>query len=144
MVHTIELTFQTKGHTDILDITDQVARAVGASGLREGLATVFTPSSTSSLTTLEYESGAIADLRRTLEEIAPANRDYQHTLKWGDGNGSAHLRAALMGPSITAPVVSGQLALGTWQQIIFVDFDNRPRRRTVIVQLVGEQEQDVA
>ncbi len=138
MVCTIELALQTKGHTDILDITDQVARAISASGLKEGLVTVFTPSATSSLTTLEYEPGAIADLKRALEEIAPANRDYQHNLKWGDGNGAAHLRAALMGPSLTAPVVGGQLALGTWQQIIFVDFDNRPRQRTLIVQIVGE------
>jgi len=138
MVRTIELVLQTKGHTDILDITDQVARAVGGSGIKEGLVTVFTPSSTSSLTTLEYETGAIADLKRALEEIAPANREYQHNLKWGDSNGFAHLRAGLVGPSITVPVVGGQLSLGTWQQIIFLDFDNRPRRRTLIVQLVGE------
>jgi secondary thiamine-phosphate synthase enzyme len=138
MVRTIELALQTKGHTDILDITDEVARAVGASGLKEGVATVFTPSSTSSLTTLEYEPGAIADLKRALDEIAPPNREYQHNLKWGDGNGVAHLRAALVGSSVTVPVVNGQLGLGTWQQIIFLDFDTRPRRRTLVVQCVGE------
>ena len=138
MVCTIELAIETQGHTDILDITDLVARAVGSSSLKQGLLTVFTPSSTSALTTLEYEPGAIADLRRALEEIAPARREYQHNLKWGDGNGSAHLRAALLGPSLTVPIVNGQLTLGTWQQIIYLDFDNRPRRRTLVVQLVGE------
>jgi secondary thiamine-phosphate synthase enzyme len=138
MVRTTELALQTQGHTDILNITDQVARAVGSSGISEGLVTVFTPSSTSALTTLEYEPGAIADLKHALDEIAPANRDYQHNLKWGDGNGSAHLRAALVGPSLTVPLVNGQLALGTWQQIIFLDFDNRPRRRTLIVRIVGD------
>jgi secondary thiamine-phosphate synthase enzyme len=138
MVRTIKLALQTKGHTDILDITDEVARAVGTSGLKEGLVTVFTPSSTSGLTTLEYESGAIADLKRALNEIAPADREYQHNLKWGDGNGVAHLRASLVGPSMTLPVVNGQLVLGTWQQVIFLDFDNRPRQRTVVIQCVGE------
>ena len=138
MVRTIELALQTKGHTDILDITDEVVRAVGASGLKEGVVTVFTPSSTSSLTTLEYEPGAVADLKRALDEIAPPNREYQHNLKWGDGNGLAHLRAALIGPSLTVPVTNGHLALGTWQQIIFLDFDTRPRRRTLVVQCVGE------
>jgi secondary thiamine-phosphate synthase enzyme len=138
MIRTIELALQTKGHTDILDITDEVAQAVGASGLKEGLVTIFTPSSTSGLTTLEYEPGAIADLKRALDEIAPAHREYQHNLKWGDGNGQAHLRAALIGAGVTVPVVNGQLTLGTWQQIIFLDFDNRPRRRTLVVQCVGE------
>jgi secondary thiamine-phosphate synthase enzyme len=138
MICTIELTLQTKGHTDILDITDEVAQAVGTSGLKEGLVTVFTPSSTSGLTTLEYEPGAIADLKRALDEIAPAHRDYQHNLKWGDGNGQAHLRAALVGADVTVPLIKGQLTLGTWQQIIFLDFDNRPRQRTLVVQCVGE------
>jgi secondary thiamine-phosphate synthase enzyme len=138
MVRTTEIALQTKGHTDIIDITDQVARAVGASGLKAGLATVFTPSSTSGLTTLEYEPGAVADLKRALDEIAPPNRDYQHNSKWGDSNGLAHLRAALLGPSITVPVANGQLTLGTWQQILFLDFDTRPRQRTLVVQCVGE------
>ena len=138
MVRTIEIALQTKGHTDIRDITDEVAQAVGASGLTAGLATVFTPSSTSGLTTLEYEPGAVTDLKRALDEIAPTDRDYQHNYKWGDGNGVAHLRAALLGPSITVPVAGGRLALGTWQQIIFLDFDTRPRQRTLVVQCVGE------
>ena len=138
MVRTLEISIQTKGYTDIRDITGEVAQAIGASGLKDGLATIFTPSSTSALTTIEYEGGALADLKRALDEIAPPDRDYQHNLKWGDGYGSAHLRAALMGPSLTIPFVQGQLCLGTWQQVVFLDFDNRPRRRELVVQLVGE------
>jgi secondary thiamine-phosphate synthase enzyme len=138
MVLTVEITLQTNGQTDIRDITGNVAQAVTAAGLKDGLVTVFTPSSTSALTTIEFESGAVADLRRALDAVAPTERDYQHNLKWGDGNGFAHVRAALMGPSLTIPVVKGQLSLGTWQQIVFLDFDNRPRHRELVVQLVGE------
>ncbi len=138
MVCTIEISLQTSGHTDIRNITSEVAQAVGTSGFKDGLATVFTASSTSALTTIEYESGALADLKQALDEIAPPHRDYQHNLKWGDGNGVAHLRAALVGPSLTIPFQKGQLCLGTWQQIVFLDFDNRPRRRNLIVQVVGE------
>ncbi len=138
MVYTTEITLQSKGHADIHDITDEVARAVGDSGVKDGLATIFTPSSTSALTTIEYEPGALADLRRALDEIASPNREYQHNSKWGDNNGVAHLRAALMGPSITVPVTKSKLSLGTWQQIIFMDFDTRPRQRRLVVQCVGE------
>ncbi len=138
MVYTTEITLQSKGYTDIHDITDEVARAVGASGLKDGLATIFTPSSTSALTTIEYEPGAVADLKRALDEIAPPNREYQHNSKWGDNNGVAHLRAALIGPSITVPVAQSKLALGTWQQIIFVDFDVRPRQRRLVIHCVGD------
>ncbi len=129
---------QTQGNTDIIDITDNVARAVQRSGVRNGLVCVFSPSSTSGITTLEYESGAIADLQRTFEELVPRDREYKHNLRWGDGNGHSHVRAALLGASFTVPVVDGRLTLGTWQQIIFVDFDVRPRRRRVVVQIVGE------
>ena len=129
---------QTQGNTDIIDITDNVARAVQRSGVRNGLVCVFSPSSTSGITTLEYESGAIADLQRTFEELVPQDRKYKHNLRWGDGNGHSHVRAALLGASFTVPVVDGRLTLGTWQQIIFVDFDVRPRRRRVVVQIVGE------
>ncbi len=138
MVRTSEISLQTKGFTDIRNITGEVARAVSASGVKEGVVTIFTPSSTSALTTIEYEGGALADLKRALDEIAPPDRDYQHNLKWGDGNGAAHLRAALIGPSLTIPVVQGELRLGTWQQVIFLDFDNRPRRRELVVQVIGE------
>ncbi len=138
MVYTTEITLQSKGHTDIHDITDEVARAVGDSGLKDGLATIFTPSSTSALTTIEYEPGAVADLKRALDEIAPPNREYQHNSKWGDNNGVSHLRAALMGPSITVPVAKSKLVLGTWQQIIFMDFDVRPRQRRLVIHCVGD------
>jgi secondary thiamine-phosphate synthase enzyme len=100
--------------------------------------TLFTPSSTSAITTIEYESGALDDLRRLLDQIAPPGADYRHNLAWGDGNGHAHLRAALLGPSLTIPVVGGSLALGTWQQPLFIDFDTRPRQRRIVVVLQGE------
>lgn len=120
------------------DLTDAVAERVSASGVRDGTVTVFCPSSTSALTTIEFEAGALADLRRALDEIAPPDRDYQHNRRWGDGNGHAHLRAALLGPSLTVPFSDGTLRLGTWQQILFIDFDNRPRERRLVVQIMGE------
>ncbi|HUF00021.1 MAG TPA: secondary thiamine-phosphate synthase enzyme YjbQ [Anaerolineales bacterium] len=137
-VKTIALSLKTQGNADIHDITDQVANAVSKSGLVSGTATVFCPSSTSALTTIEYESGALSDLRRLFDEIIPSNRGYAHNERWHDGNGHSHVRAALLGPSLTIPFVDGQLTLGTWQQIIYVDFDNRPRQRKLVVQLIGE------
>ena len=138
MVITKEIEFETRGHCDIHDITDQVADVVRGTGLANGIANVFTPSATSGLTTVENESGVLADLERLLDEIAPAQRDYRHNLRWGDGNGHSHVRAALIGPSITVPFVDGRLTLGTWQQLIFLDFDNRSRSRRLVVQLIGE------
>lgn len=138
MVITNELRLNTKGNCDIHDITPQVAELVGATGLNDGIVIVFSPSSTSGLTTIEYESGALADLERLLDEIAPQEREYRHNLRWGDGNGHSHVRAALIGPSITVPLVGGRLTLGTWQQLIFVDFDNRSRSRRLVVQIVGD------
>ena len=132
------ISMNTKGNADIHDITDQITDAVSKSGLASGIATVFCPSSTSALTTIEYESGALNDLRRLLDEIIPVNREYAHNERWHDGNGHSHVRAALLGPSITIPFVDGHLTLGTWQQVIYVDFDNRPRQRQLIVQLIGE------
>ena len=120
------------------DLTEAVAQKVREAGLRDGVVTVFCPSSTSALTTIEFEAGALADLRRALDEIAPPGRDYQHNRRWGDGNGHAHLRAALLGPSLTVPFTDGTLRLGTWQQILFIDFDNRPRDRRLVVQIIGE------
>jgi len=139
MVHTGRVRANTRGHADMHDLTPQTERIVAESTIHTGTATLFTPSSTSALTTMEFEPGAQDDLRRALEEIAPAGQDYQHNRKWGDGNGHAHLRAALLGPSLTIPIIEGQLALGTWQQVVFIDFDVRPRQREVIVQLVGEE-----
>lgn len=137
-VKTFSLSISTRGNADIQDITDQIASRVMQSGLKDGTVTIFCPSSTSALTTIEYESGALSDLRRLFDETIPADREYAHNERWHDGNGHSHVRAALLGPSITIPFVEGQLTLGTWQQVIYVDFDNRPRQRELIVQLIGE------
>ena len=137
-VKTLTLHFSTGGNTDIQDITRSVARAVSESGLRDGVATVFSPSSTSALTTIEFESGALSDLSRLFEEIVPSDREYAHNARWGDGNGHSHVRAALLGASLSVPFSNGELTLGTWQQIIFIDFDNRPRQRELVVQVMGE------
>lgn len=137
-VKTDTIRLRTRGHADMHDLTEAVQDAVRRSGLQAGIVTLFCPSSTSALTTIEYESGALADLRRLFDEIAPADRPYQHNLRWGDGNGHSHVRAALLGPSLTVPFTAGRLALGTWQQIVYVDFDNRPRQRELVVQILGE------
>jgi secondary thiamine-phosphate synthase enzyme len=137
-VKTSSFSLNTRGNTDIHDITDQIASAVSKSGLKAGTVTIFCPSSTSALTTIEYESGAISDLKRLFEEIIPQNREYAHNARWHDGNGHSHIRASLLGPSLTIPFVNGQLTLGTWQQVIYVDFDNKPRRRELVIQLIGE------
>ena len=137
-VSTRTLSLKSRGDADIHDITDQVADALQASKVQNGTVTVFCPSSTSGVTTIEHESGALSDLRRLFDEIIPQNREYAHNARWGDGNGHAHVRAALLGPSLSIPVVKGRLTLGTWQQIIYVDFDNRPRSRELVVQIVGE------
>ncbi len=138
MVITKELHLSTRGHTDVVDITGEVAQLVRESGLRAGIVTVFCPGSTGGLTTIEYESGVIADMQQVLDEVVPPDRDYRHHLRWGDDNGHSHIRAALIGPSLTVPFVDGRLTLGTWQQIVFCDFDTRPRTRRLVVQIVGE------
>ena len=137
-VKSSSIQLSTRGDADIHDITDQIAQQVAQSGLKDGIVTVFCPSSTSALTTIEYEGGALADLRRLFDEIIPQNREYAHNARWQDGNGHSHVRAALLGPSLTVPFVNGELKLGTWQQVIYVDFDNRPRRRELILQMIGE------
>ena len=138
MVVTQELQLNTRGHCDVHDITTAVSQAVQSSGLTAGTVTVFCPGSTGGLTTIEYEDGVIADLAQVLDEIVPPGRDYRHHLRWGDDNGHAHVRAALMGPSLTVPFVAGRLTLGTWQQIVFCDFDTRARSRRLVVQVIGE------
>lgn len=140
MVHTGRIQLRTRGNAESHDLTDVVAQIVARSGIRSGVVTVFTPSSTSALTTIEYEDGALADLRRALDEIAPPDRDYRHHLRWGDDNGHAHLRAALLGPSLSIPILDGRLTLGTWQQILFLDLDTRPRQREIVIQIIGEAE----
>ncbi len=137
-VFTASIPLTTRGNTDILDITDQVSLAVSRSGLKSGIVTVFCPSSTSALTTIEYEPGCLADLRRLFDELVPADREYSHNNTWADGNGHSHARAALLKASLTVPFVNGRLTLGTWQQIIYVDFDIRPRRRELVAQVMGE------
>ena len=137
-IKTTSIGLNTKGNADILDITDQVSRVVAESGIKDGIVTLFCPSSTSALTTIEYESGCLSDLRRLFDEIVDPNRPFAHNARWGDGNGHSHVRAALLGASLTVPLVSARLTLGTWQQIIFVDFDARPRRRELVVQILGD------
>ena len=129
---------ETKGRTDVLNITTQVERAVSKSGISSGIVLVFTPGSTAGLTTMEYESGAISDLKDAIARIAPEGAAYAHDARWGDGNGFSHVRAALLGPSLALPLREGALVTGTWQQIALVDFDNRPRSRRVEVQIIGD------
>ncbi len=138
MVKSARITLSTQGNVAVHDITDQVAGAIQTSGLQNGIVTIFCPSSTSALTTIEYESGCISDLKRLFDEIIASNRNYAHNARWGDGNGHSHIRAALLGASFTVPFTDGQMTLGTWQQIIHVDFDVRPRQRELVVQLIGE------
>jgi secondary thiamine-phosphate synthase enzyme len=138
MVITQELNLHSEADCDVQDITPQVEQAVQDAGLQAGTVTIFCPGSTGSLTTIEYESGVISDLQQVMEEIAPRDRDYRHHLRWGDDNGSAHIRAALLGPSLTVPFVEGRLTLGTWQQIVFINFDTGPRSRKLVLQMMGE------
>jgi secondary thiamine-phosphate synthase enzyme len=129
----VELGFSTKGFNDVIEITSQVQKTVQQAGVKEGVVHLFVSGSTAALTTIEYEAGAVADLKRALEQIAPMNAEYAHNEAWHDGNGYAHLRAALLKPDICVPIRGGKLALGTWQQIILIDFDNRPRERRVLL-----------
>lgn len=128
---------RTEGFNDIIDITPEVVAISDRSETKNGLVTVFCPGSTGALTTIEYESGVLKDLKRVLEEIAPSNIPYEHDRRWGDGNGFSHVRAALMKPSLSIPLIQGRLTLGTWQQIVFIDFDNRKRERSLVVQIIG-------
>jgi secondary thiamine-phosphate synthase enzyme len=138
VIKTATLSLSTRGHADVHDITREVAAAVARTGMSAGNVTIFCSSSTSGVTTIEYESGAVADLQHLFNEILPPGREYAHNAAWGDGNGHSHVRAALLGASLTVPFVEGRLALGTWQQIVHVDFDNRPRKRDVLLQMMGE------
>jgi secondary thiamine-phosphate synthase enzyme len=128
----------TRGNTDIIDITQQVSECIQSSTLLNGLVTVFCPSSTSGVTTIEYEPGVLQDLNQLFDKIVPKDYSYQHNEAWHDGNGHSHVRAALLKASITIPLVNGRMTLGTWQQIVFIDFDTRPRKRDIIVQIIGE------
>jgi secondary thiamine-phosphate synthase enzyme len=132
------LQITTEGQGDAHDLTARVATAVGESKQRSGIATVFLVGSTAVVTTIEFEPGAISDLDRVLERLAPRHGDYRHHERWGDDNGSSHVRAALMGPSLAVPFVDGKLVLGQWQQIMLLECDTRPRTREVVVQIAGD------
>jgi len=139
MVKTQEINIKTKGNNEVVNITDQVGGAVARSDIRDGAVTVFNIGSTAGITTTEYEPGlANYDLKAAFEKIAPASGRYEHEETWHDDNGHAHVRASLLGPSLSVPIVAGRLTLGTWQQIILVDFDTRPRTRTIICQIIGD------
>ena len=139
MVKTQEITIKTKGNCEVVNITEQVSEAVGRSDIGDGAVTVFNIGSTAGITTTEYEPGlANYDLKAAFEKIAPENARYEHEETWHDDNGHAHVRASLLGPSLSVPIVAGRLTLGTWQQIILVDFDTRPRIRTIICQIIGD------
>jgi secondary thiamine-phosphate synthase enzyme len=128
----------TSGFTDIKDLTPEVASLIEESTVRSGIVTVFVSGSTGGVTTIEFEPGLAEDLSEALEKIAPMKKTYHHDAAWGDGNGFSHVRAALTGPSLTIPFTDGKLLLGTWQQIVLMDFDNRARRREIVVQIMGE------
>ena len=139
MTHAGRFPVATRGDTHVVDVTDDVNRVLAASGIREGIVVVFVVGSTAAITTTEAEPGLMNhDLRAFYERIAPQDARYEHEETWHDDNGHAHVRASALGPSITVPVVDGRMPLGTWQQIVLLDFDTRPRRRDVVVQIVGE------
>jgi secondary thiamine-phosphate synthase enzyme len=138
MIKTKHLKLETKGGDQVIDLTSEVEQAVAEAKLTAGLATVFVPGSTASVTTIEYEPGLIADIKELGERLAPSGKSYGHDKAWGDGNGYSHLRAAVIGPSLSIPVEGGKLTLGTWQQIVLIDHDNRPRTREVVIQLIGD------
>jgi len=138
MTFTETISMNTRGFCDIIDITSQVLSICGKSGITDGLITVFCAGSTGSVTTIEYESGVLQDLKEALERMVPSHLPYEHNERWGDGNGFSHVRAALMKPSLTIPLVKGKVTLGTWQQIAFMDFDNRGRHRDLLVQVIGD------
>ncbi len=134
--HTVRVS--TGGMADVVDITGQVSKLVRQSALADGTVTVFVPGSTAGVTTIEFESGVVGDLKEAFDRLIPRSIPYSHDARWGDGNGFSHVRASLLGPSLTIPFSAGRLLLGTWQQVVLVDFDNRPRNREVIIQVQGE------
>ncbi|HNT58442.1 MAG TPA: secondary thiamine-phosphate synthase enzyme YjbQ [Syntrophales bacterium] len=136
-IRTMEIELSTAGNDDVVDITAAVEARIGEAGIIEGTVIVFVPGSTGGLTTIEYESGVVRDLKEALERLVPRGISYHHDARWGDGNGHSHVRASLVGPSLAVPVSGGRMTLGTWQQIVFIDFDNRPRRRSLVVQVSG-------
>lgn len=135
---TRDITLQSKGDCDIIDVTSQVARSVEESGIDSGIVTLFVIGSTAGVTTIECEPNLLSDFRNMWDRITPRNIPYEHNKAWGDGNGHSHVRASMLGPSLAIPFVNKRLTVGTWQQIVLVDFDNRPRSRKLIIQILGE------
>lgn len=135
---TLTLTVSTQGHTDIVDLTPEVEKSIAKHKIVQGTLTLFVNGSTAGITTIEFEPGLVKDLKAAFDRIAPQNIPYAHHEKWGDDNGHAHIRASLLGPSLTVPIEKGRLTLGTWQQIVMVDFDTRARKRTIVLHLMGE------
>ncbi len=133
-----EVGIKTSGELDIVDITGEIAKIVSKTGIKNGIANVFVPGSTGAVTTIEYEPGLLKDLPNSLERVAPRNAEYEHEKTWHDGNGHSHVRASIIGPSITIPIKDGALRLGTWQQVVFVELDVRPRSRRLVVTCLGE------
>jgi len=138
MVVTKKISLQTKGHCDIIDVTPQVKQQVAEAGINNGTASLFVAGSTAGISTIEFESGLLADFQNMWERTIPKNIPYDHDRRWGDGNGYSHVRASLLGASLVIPFNDKKLTLGTWQQIVLVDFDNRPRSRQIILQIMGE------
>jgi secondary thiamine-phosphate synthase enzyme len=138
MIITKKIKLSTKGDTDIINITAETSSAVLNSDLKNGSVNVFVPGSTGGITTIEYEPGLVSDFKAFFEKIAPKANEYQHNIKMQDGNGHSHVRASFLGPGITVPFVDNKILLGKWQQIVFIDFDNRPRDREIIIQIIGE------
>ena len=138
MVVTRKIKLSTEGHADVRDITPLIREELESAGIANGMFTVFVPGSTAGITSIEYESGAVQDLKDAISRMAPEDIRYLHDARWGDGNGYSHVRAALLGASFTVPVINGEPVLGTWQQVVLVDFDNRPRSRSLILQIIGE------
>ena len=134
----MKFSISTKGFTDIIDITNEVSEVVKDFKIEEGACLISCPGSTAGITTIEYEEGAIEDLKRILDNIVPVNKNYEHCKKWGDCNGYAHIRSALINPFLAVPIEKGELLLGTWQQIVFLDFDNKPREREITVKVIGK------
>ncbi len=133
IIYNMKFTISTKGRGDVIDITAKVAKEAQLSGVDDGLAVVFVPGSTAAITTIEYEPGVINDLKKVLEKIAPAGLNYEHHKRWGDNNGDAHIKSALIGPSLSVLIENSRLVLGSWQQIVLIDFDEKPREREIIV-----------
>jgi len=137
-VVTREINLKTKGNPDLVNITAEISEVLELAGLKEGSMTVFVVGSTAAITSFEYEPGLVKDVQELFDKLIPSGKQYKHDATWGDANGFSHLRASLQGPSLTIPFKAGKLLLGTWQQVVLAEFDNRPRQRQVIIQLIGE------